>query len=87
MAESSAPRDRSLDMRDLREYAKQTNVRLALGAFFLLFIVGVGLIWIFYGGGAAGLGLTCLLAALFPVILILSIFVAIEWILKRARPK
>jgi len=74
-------------MRDLREYAKQTNVRLALGAFILLFVVGVGLIWLFYGEGAAGMGLVCLMAALFPVILILLIFLAIEWILKRARPK
>lgn len=74
-------------MRDLRKYARQTNVRLALGAFILLFIVGVALIWVFYGGGAAGLGFTCLLAALFPVILILGIFVAIDWILKHARPK
>ena len=74
-------------MKDLREYAKQTHVRLALGAFILLFVVGVGLIWLFYGEAAAGLGLTCLLAAVFPIILILFIFVAIEWILKRARPK
>ena len=74
-------------MRDLREYAKQTGVRLALGAFILLFIVGVGLIWLIYGGEAAGMGLTCLLAALFPVILLLSVFVAIDWILSRARPK
>lgn len=74
-------------MRDLREYARQTNIRLALGAFVLLFVIGVGLIWAIYGGNAAGLAFTCLLAALFPVILILFIFVGIEWILKRARPK
>ena len=74
-------------MRDLREYAKQSNVRFALGAFILLFVVGVGLIWLIYGEGAAGLGFTCMLAALFPVILILFVFVVIEWILKRARPK
>jgi len=74
-------------MKDLREYAKQTNVRLALGAFILLFVVGVGLIWLIYGEGAAGLGLACLLAALFPVILILFVFLGIEWILKHARPK
>jgi heme/copper-type cytochrome/quinol oxidase subunit 4 len=74
-------------MKDLREYAKQTNVRLALGAFILLFVVGVGLIWLIYGGNAASMGFLCLLAALFPVILILLIFVAIEWILKRARPE
>lgn len=74
-------------MKDLREYAKQTNIRLAFGAFVLLFVVGVALIWVFYGERAAGMGLVCLLAALFPVILILGIFLAIEWILKNARPK
>lgn len=74
-------------MRDLRDYAKQTNVRLAFGAFILLFVVGVVLIWAFYGERAAGMGFVCLLAALFPVILILGIFLGIEWILKRARPK
>lgn len=74
-------------MRDLRKYTKETNVRLALGAFILLLVVGVGLIWAIYGGGAAGMGLTCLLAALFPVILILSVFLVIDWILSRARPK
>jgi multisubunit Na+/H+ antiporter MnhB subunit len=74
-------------MKDLREYAKQTNVRLVLGAFVLLFVVGVALIWLIYGEGAAGLGFTCLLAALFPVILILFVFIGIEWIVKHARPK
>jgi len=74
-------------MRDLREYAKQSGVRMVLGAFILLFVVGVGLIWLIYGGQAAGMGLTCLLAALFPIILILGVFVGIEWIIKHARPK
>ena len=74
-------------MRDLREYTKHTNIRLVLGAFILLLVVGVALIWAIYGGQAAGMGLVCLLAALFPVILILFVFVGIEWILKHARPK
>ena len=74
-------------MKDLREYAKQTNIRLGVGAFLLLFVVGLILIWAFYGERAAGMGFVCLLAALFPVILILGIFLAIEWILNRARPK
>jgi hypothetical protein len=33
------------------------------------------------------MGLLCLTAAVFPVILILVIFLGIEWILKHARPK
>ena len=74
-------------MRDLREYAKQTNLRLALGALILLFVVGVGLIWLIYGEGAAGLGFICVLTALFPVILILLILLAMEWIIRRAGPK
>lgn len=74
-------------MKDLREYARQTNVRLAFGAFVLLFVVGLGLIWLIYGESAAGMGFVCLLAALFPVILILGVFLAIEWVLKHARPK
>ena len=73
--------------RDLRKYSRDTNVRLGLGAFILLFLVGIGLIWAIYGQGAAGMGFLCLLAALLPVILILAVFLAIEWILKRARPK
>lgn len=60
---------------------------MVLGAFILLFVVGVGLIWIFYGEGAAGMGLTCLLAALAPIIVMLAVFVGIDWILRRARPK
>ena len=73
--------------KDLRKYARDTNIRMAAGAFILLFVVGIGLIWAIYGQGAAGMGFLCLLAALLPVILILAIFLAIEWILKRARPK
>ena len=74
-------------MRDLRKYAKQTNVRLLVGAFFLLFVVGIGLIWLIYGKAAAGMGLTCLLGALIPVLLIFGVFAVIDWILKRARPE
>ena len=71
--------------RDLRKFAKDTNVRLAVGAVVLLFVVGVGLIWAIYGAGAAGMGLMCLLAAVLPILLILGIFLAMDWIVKRAR--
>ncbi len=73
--------------RDLRNYAKQTNVRLAVGAFVLLFVIGLGLIWLIYGGGAASLGFFCLLAGLTPVVLILFVFIGIEWIMNHARPR
>jgi len=73
--------------RDLRAYARQTNVRLIAGALFLLFIVGLGLIWLIYGKGAASFAFLCLLAGLAPVVLIGLILLAIEWILKNARPQ
>lgn len=73
--------------RDLRDYAKQTDRRLIIGAIVLLFAVGGGLIWWFYGTEAWGLGLTCLVAGLAPVVLIVLLFWAIERIIKSARPK
>ena len=71
-------------MRDLREYAKQTNVRLGVGAFLLLFIVGLGLIYIIYGQGAAMMGFLCLLAGLTPLVLIFLSLAILDWIQKRA---
>jgi len=71
-------------MRDLRNYAKQTNVRLGVGAFLLLFVVGVGLIYLIYGSGAAMMGMICLLAGLTPLVLIFLSFVVLDWIQKRA---
>ena len=68
--------------RDLRKYTAQTNFRLILGAFFLLFVVGLGLIWILYGIRAATLGLLCLFGALVPLGLILFFIFGLDAILK-----
>ncbi len=73
--------------RELREYAKQTNIQLAIGAFVLLFVVGLGLIYVIYGPGAAGVGLLCLLGGMVPIVIILTVLFGIDWIVKRARPK
>ncbi|HEY5157122.1 MAG TPA: hypothetical protein VII93_04075 [Anaerolineales bacterium] len=70
--------------RDLRKYARQTSVRLAVGGLLLLFIVGDGLIFLIYGGGAAVIGLICLLAGLFPVLIIILVMIVLDWIAKRA---
>jgi len=69
--------------RDLRKYAHQTNVRLIVGALFLIFVIGDGLIYYFYGKGAALLGLFCILAGLVPVILTMFVLVFLDWIRKR----
>jgi hypothetical protein len=73
--------------RDLRAYAKQTNVRLAVGAILALLIVGGGLIWLIYGGGAASFGMICVLVGLIPVVLIVLVFWAMDRILRNARSK
>jgi hypothetical protein len=70
--------------RDLRKYAKQTNVRLFIGALVVLFIIGDGLIYLIYGGGAALMGILCLLAGMIPVVLTILVLLLFEWIQKRA---
>lgn len=73
--------------RDLRDYARKTNVRLGVGAVLLLFVVGLGLIYLIYGPQAASFGLFCLLAGLTPVVLILVIFFFIDRIMRNAGRK
>lgn len=73
--------------RDLREYAKQTNIQLGIAALILLFGVGLGLIYVIYGPGAAGIGFLCLLGGMVPIAIILFFLFGIDWIVKRARPK
>ena len=70
--------------RDLRRYARQTNVRLFAGGLLLLFIVGDGLIYIFYGPASALTGFLCLLGGLFPLVLIWLALWLLEWITNHA---
>ena len=70
--------------RDLRKYAQDTSVQLGMGAFFLLFIVGDGLIYFIYGKGAALMGLLCLLAGVAPILIIALFMILLNWIVKRA---
>ena len=65
--------------KDLRAYARSTQVRLVLGFILVAFLIGDGLIYLFYGPGAALAGLGCMLAAFIPVGLI-AIFL---WIADR----
>lgn len=70
--------------KDLRKYARQTNIQLAVGALLLLFIVGDGLIYLIYGKGAALMGLTCLLLGTAPILLIVLLMLLLNWIVKLA---
>ena len=69
--------------RDLRKYASQSNVQLIAGGLLLLFLVGLGLIWYFYGLQAALLGLLCMLGGLVPIGLVMLIMFGMDKILKR----
>jgi len=70
--------------RDLRKYARQTNVRLGVGAVLILLVVGLGLIYFIYGPGAAVTGLLCLLGGLSPIALIILSLAILDWIGQRA---
>jgi hypothetical protein len=70
--------------RDLRRYASQTTFRAALGAVLLLFVVGLGLVWLIYGPAAALTGLLCLLGALVPIGLIALVIWGMDWMVKRS---
>lgn len=69
---------------DLRRYARQTNVRLFAGFLLILFVVGDGLIYVFYGSGAALMGLVCILGGLVPLVLVWLAFVLIDAVVRRA---
>ncbi len=70
---------------DLRKYARQTNVRLLAGFILLLFIVGDSLIYFIYGRPAALIGMLCLLAGLFPLLLIAFVLWIMEKVLERSQ--
>jgi len=71
--------------RDLRAFSRQTNRRLLLGFFIILFVVGDGLIWYFYGQASAMLGLVCLVAGIAPLLLIGLILRGLEIFVNRVR--
>lgn len=69
--------------RDLRRYSRQTTTRLLIGGILILFIVGDGLIYIFYGRDAAIMGFVCLLAGLAPLLLIWLALTFMGWVVKK----
>lgn len=72
-------------MRDLRRYARQTDIQFVAGFIFLLLVIGEGLIWYFYGQPAALLGLICLAGGTAPIALIWVLLWLAEVIVKRSR--
>ena len=70
-------------MRDLRKYARQTNLQLATGFLLILLIVGDGLIYIIWGRDAAVMGIVCILAGLAPMVAVFLILWAMDVIVKK----
>jgi hypothetical protein len=68
--------------RDLRKYARQTNIRLSIGFAILIFLVGDGLIYYFYGQEAAVMGALCILLGLVPLLLVFLAFLAMDLVIR-----
>ena len=71
--------------RDIRQYMKQTETRLILGFLLLVFLIGDGLIFYFYGTGAGIAGLTCLAGMMVPVFLIVLFLWIAEKVVQSTR--
>lgn len=63
---------------DVDKYTAQTKYHLIIWFFVLLFSLGLGLIWLFYGGQAALLGFFCLLATAIPIGLIALVLLGLD---------
>jgi len=70
-------------MRDLRKYARQTNMHLLIGFLVILFLVGDGLIYAIWGREAALMGIACIMAGLAPLGLAMLILWGIEWLVRK----
>ena len=64
---------------DPRRFAQSTEARLVVAFFVLLYVVGGGLIWLFYGPQAALLGAFCMTGGL----LLFAVLYGIVWLLGR----
>jgi hypothetical protein len=64
---------------DARRYARDLEFRLVVAFFVLLYGLGGGLIWYFYGRAAAVLGLLCISGGLVTLLLLWAIVTLIGW--------
>jgi len=71
--------------RNIRQYMKQTETRLILGFLLLVFLIGDGLIFYFYGTGAGIAGLICLAGMMVPVFLIVLFLWIAEKVVQSTR--
>ncbi len=69
----------------IMDYAAQTKLRVVLWFVFILFFVGLGLIWFFFGRNAAITGFFCLLGAGIPIGLITLFLLGLDVIVKKSQ--
>lgn len=64
----------------MKRFMRGTEIQLVVGFFVLLYVVGGGLIWIFYGQPAAILGMLCMTGGLLFFLLLYGIVWALgKW--------
>ena len=63
-----------------RAHRARTDRNLLIGFFALLFIVGGGLIWYFYGAGAAALGVGCIAAGAVLTGALALVMMGLQWL-------
>jgi hypothetical protein len=76
------PADRKMS-RDLRNFSRQTRIRLLAGFILILLIVGSGLVYLFFGLMALPTYYLCLAVGLVPLVLIWLVLSVMEWLVKR----
>jgi len=74
-----SPKPKTKSPTDLRRYRQQTERNLVIGALVLLFVVGGGLIWYFWGTGAALGGWVCMGAVLLLIGGLYLVLKLMEW--------
>ena len=63
-----------------RQHRQRTDRNLLLGFFAILFIVGGGLIALFYGGSAAVFGIGCIAGGAMLAGLVMLIMLGMQWL-------
>lgn len=66
-----------------RAHRARTDRQLLLGFFALLFVVGGGLIWYFYGAGAAAVGVGCMAVGALLTGALALLMVGLQWLSDR----
>lgn len=67
---------------DLRRYQTATDRNLLIGFFIVLFLVGGGLIYLFYGVGGLSTGLLCMIGGAVLAGVVVLVAFGFEWLSK-----